>query len=243
MYGDFGYSSFVDGRYANHGLEYNSNAFGYYADHSDHEDKNSTAEESGDATSDSSDSVFYSRESSKELSDDSSDSRYSHESFSSHGGSGYTHSHDSTSDYFNSTHDSHGSSASDAYFHRSSITSQFSGPDGSDDSYFSKDSVVYNHRNGRIPYSDSDYETDGSSYDLASSFSLDSEDDIYGSSIYSGASGFSWDSRGSHISSLYDHDASSIDNSHLTDEDIDRGYYHSYHGRHYQPKNLDHHYF
>lgn len=138
--GDFGYNNFVDGRYANHGLEYNSNAFGYFQDHSDYSDASSTEHESGDGTSDSSDSVFYSRESSKEFSDDSSDSRYSHESYSSHGGSGYTHSHDSASDYLNHTHDSHGSSASDAYYHDSRITSLYSGEDGSDDSYGSRDS-------------------------------------------------------------------------------------------------------
>ena len=162
---DYGYNSYRDDRYAHHGREYNSNAYGYFHDFSDYSDPDSTHIESGDGSSDSSDSIYYSRESSTSLSDDSSDSAYSHESYSSHGGSGYTHSHDSTSDYHHGTHDSHGSSASDAYFHDSSITSQFSGFDGSDDSFFSKDSVVYDHKNGAIPYSDSDHETDGSSYD------------------------------------------------------------------------------
>ena len=185
---------------------YNTNRSGYYLDHSDYTDDDSTKQASGDGSSDSSDSVFYSRESSAEpISDDSSDSKYSHDSYSSHGGSGFTHSHDSTSDYLKGTSDSHGSSASDAYHHDSDITSHPSGLSGSDDSYFSKDSIVYDHRNGRQPYSEGSAETDGSSYDPAHSLSEDSSDDVYGSSEYSNQSGYSWDSNGSGYSSLNGH--------------------------------------
>ena len=51
---------------------YNTNRSGYYLDHSDYTDDDSTNQASGDGSSDSSDSVFYSRESSAEpISDDS----------------------------------------------------------------------------------------------------------------------------------------------------------------------------
>ena len=210
---------------------YNTNRSGYFADHSDRSDDDSTNQESGDGPNDSSDSVFYSRESSAEsISDDSSDSRYSHRSFSSHGGSGYTHSHDSTSDYLKGSSESHGSSASDAYFHDSDITSHPSGESGSDDSYFSKDSRVYDHRWGGQPYSEEGAETDGSSYDSVHSLSQDSSDDAYGSSVHSGASGYSWDSGASHISSAY---------GAQTPGDEDRGFYVSNHGRFYAYSNYN----
>ena len=229
-FGIHGYRTRISKPLPHEGL-YNTSYKGYYLDHSDTSGQDSTHSESGDGSQDSSDSVFYSRESSaEEISDDSSDSRYSHRSFSSHGGSGYTHSHDSTSDYLKGSDDSHGSSASDAYHHDSDITSHPSGLSGSDDSYFSKDSIVYDHRNGRQPYSEGSDETDGSSYDFAHSLSLDSSDDAYGSSEYSGESGYSWDSNGSGISSK---------NGHQTPGDIDLGYYFSPHGRNYYYSNYE----
>ena len=147
----------------------------------------------------------YVETSDESISDDSSDSAYDHRSFSSHGGSGLTHSHDSTSDYLKGTSDSHFSSASDLEALYSDEFTQYSGLDGSDDSFFSKDSKVYDHRWGGQPYSEEGAETDGSSYDSAHSLSLDSSDDAFGTSDHSGHSGYSWDSNGSGISSANGH--------------------------------------